>query len=153
MLAFRAVLTDGDVIRNLLARYCALVDSAAWDEVGALFADGSLATEDGTVLARGAEDVAAFYGRGTRVYDGSPRTKHVVANVELSFTADGSSAVARSSYVVLQAIDDVLPLQTIITGRYVDTFVRLGPTSWQWQERRFAVDLVGDLSRHLSYRL
>jgi hypothetical protein len=146
------VLTDGDVIRNLLARYCALVDSASWDEVGALFAAGVLATEDGTVLARGADEVAAFYRRGTLVHERSPRTKHVVANVELSFSGD-DSAVARSSYVVLQALDGVLPLQPIITGRYVDTFVRLGSTSWQWQERRFAVDLVGDLSHHLSYRL
>ena len=147
------MLTDGDVLRNLLARYCSLVDSASWDEVGALFADGWLATEDGTVLARGAEEVAAFYGRGTRLYEGSPRTKHVVANVELSYDDDGSSAVARSSYVVLQAVDGALPLQAIITGRYVDTFVRVGAASWQWQERRFAVDLVGDLSHHLSYRL
>jgi hypothetical protein len=145
------VLTDGDAIRNLLARYCALVDSASWDEVGALFAAGVLATEDGSVLASGADEIAAFYRRGTLVHDGSPRTKHVVTNVELSFSDD--SAVARSSYVVLQAIDGVLPLQPIITGRYVDTFERVGASSWRWQERRFAVDLVGDLSHHLSYRL
>lgn len=147
------MLTDGDAIRNLLARYCGLVDSASWDSVGALFADGWLATDDGTVLARGADDVAAFYGRGTLLHDGSPRTKHIVSNVELSFSGDGSSCEARSSYLVLQGIDAVLPLQPIITGRYVDTFVRVGPASWQWQERRFAVDLVGDLSHHLSYRL
>ena len=147
------MLTDGDAIRNLLARYCALVDAASWESVGALFADGWLAADDGTVLARGADEVAAFYGRGTRLYEGSPRTKHVVSNIELSFAGDGSSCEARSSYLVVQGIEGVLPLQPIITGRYVDRFVRLGASSWQWRERRFAVDLVGDLSHHLSYRL
>ncbi|WP_410968997.1 hypothetical protein, partial [Salmonella sp. SAL4444] len=51
------------------------------------------------------------------------------------------------SYLVLQAVDD-LPLQPIIAGRYVDRFEpdRHGR---HFAERRFGVDLVGDLSRHL----
>ena len=93
---------------------------------------------------------------------------------------------------MLQATDD-LPLQPIITGRYVDRFAPTagdepagsepagdepagdqpaghepaegapggdepapddrGAEAWRFVERRFAVDLVGDLSHHLRYAL
>ena len=144
------MLTDGDAIRNLLGRYCDLVDDGDWDAVGGLFTDGRLATADGVVLAAGATDVAAFYRRGTLLHDGSPRTKHLVTNTALTFLDE--AAVARSSYLVLQSIDGTLPLQPIICGRYEDTFSRAG-LAWRWDERRFSVDLTGDLSQHLSYSL
>jgi hypothetical protein len=54
-----------------------------------------------------------------------------------------------SSYVVLQALDD-LPLQPIVTGRYRDTFGRDSRGEWRFEERRYAIDLAGDLSRHLK---
>ncbi len=144
------MLADGDLIRNLLGRYCDLVDAGDWEGVGLLFAAGALAAEDGTVLASGADEVAEFYRRGTRLHDGSPRTKHLVTNTVLSFDDDSSEAVARSSYLVLLGIDGLEP---IICGRYVDTFERDDVGEWRWRERRFAVDLVGDLSNHLGYSL
>lgn len=122
------------------------MDAADWDGVGELFANGALCTEDGTELARGRGAVAAFYRNGTRLYDGSPRTKHLVLNTVVERLDDGS-ALVRSSFLVLQALDD-FPLQPIITGRYVDRMRDDG-----FLERRFVVDLVGDLSRHLTDEL
>lgn len=147
------MLSDGDLIRNLLGRYCDLVDGGDWVGVGALFADGVLAAEDGTVLASGSAEVAAFYERGTRLHGRTPGTKHVVVNTVLEPVGGEAGALeARSSYVVLQAVDGSMPLQPIITGRYVDRFVRVGgPDGWAWRERRFSVDQVGDLSRHLTW--
>ena len=55
------MLSDGDLVRNLLGRYCERIDAGDFAGIGALFADGHLATEDGTVLATGPEAVAAFY--------------------------------------------------------------------------------------------
>jgi len=149
-------LTDGDRLRNLLGRYCERIDAGDFDGVGALFAGGRLATDDGTVLATGADEVAAFYAKGTRLHDGSPRTKHLVLDTVLAF--EGDTASARSSYVVLQAVDGALALQPIISGRYVDSFERAdapdaAADGWHWRERRFAVDLVGDLAHHLRYAL
>ena len=141
----------GDAVRNLLGTYCDLVDAGDWDAVGALFADGALADEHGTVLAAGAEAVAGFYRSGTRLHDGSPRTKHHVTNTVLDAPAADGSVTARSSYLVLQAVDG-FPLQPIITGRYVDRFEPAGD-GWRFAERRFLVDLVGDLSHHLRYSL
>jgi hypothetical protein len=146
------VLSDGDHVRNLLGRYCERLDAGDLTAVGALFAHGHLATEDGTVLATGADEVADFYRRGTRLHGGSPRTKHLVIDTVLEPAADGAAIVARSSYVVLQAVDRELALQPIIAGRYVDSFDR-GADGWTWVERRFAVDLMGDLSHHLAYQL
>ena len=145
------MLSDGDVIRNLLGQYCERIDAGDFAGVGALFAHGRLATDTGHVLATGADEVTAFYERGTRRHDGEPRTKHLVVDTVLE-PIDADHVEARSSYVVLQAVDGALALQPIITGRYVDRFERAGD-EWTWAERRFAVDLVGDLSHHLAYEL
>jgi hypothetical protein len=147
--------TDGDRIRNLLGRYCDLMDAGDWPGVGALFARGRLVTDDGTELAAGAEAVAEFYARGTQLHDGSPGTKHLVVNTVLGEPAADGTVEARSSYLVLQGVEGV-PLQPIITGRYADQFARNadgGDGGWHFVERAFVVDLVGDLSRHLRYAL
>jgi 3-phenylpropionate/cinnamic acid dioxygenase small subunit len=138
-----------EAIRNLLGRYCELMDAASWPALGELFAAGELVGPDGAVLAAGAAAVAAMYERGTRLYEGSPRTRHITANTIVE--VDGAAATARSSYVVFQAVD-ALALQPIITGRYHDTFVR-APGGWRFARRQFFVDHVGDLSHHLTYEV
>ncbi len=143
------VLSDGDRIRNLLGSYCELVDAGDHAGVGGLFGeDGVLAAEDGTVIARGREAIADFYARTTKRHDGFPRTKHLVASTVLEPGDDGA-VTARSSFLVLQATDG-LPLQPIITGRYVDRFEPDDAGGWRWAERRFTADLVGHLGHHLE---
>ncbi len=154
-------------IRDLLGRYCEAIDLGRFDDVGALFAEGCLADEHGNELARGAPAVSAFFTAGTQLHDGSPRTKHLVINSIFedgddpgSETTSPSSAPsqtrsvvrARSSYLVLQGVEGSA-LQPIIAGRYHDTFVRSGTQRWQFHERRFLVDLMGDLTRHLAFQL
>lgn len=143
---------EGEAIRGLLLDYCERVDAGDWAAVGELFAHGALGDEHGSVIASGAEDVAAFYRRGTQLHDGSPRTKHLVVGTSLAAPAADGTVVARSSYLVLQAVEG-MPLQPIITGRYVDRFARTRAGAWHFVERRFVVDLVGDVSHHLRYPL
>ncbi|MDQ1375016.1 MAG: hypothetical protein QOJ09_2354, partial [Actinomycetota bacterium] len=143
------MLSDGDRIRNLLGRYCDRIDAGDFAAVGELFASGCVADEHGTELARGTEAVAAFFASAARLDDGSPRTKHLVLNSVIDDPEDDGSVTVRSSYVVLQALDG-FPLQPIITGRYIDRFEH-DRHGWHFAERRFAVDLVGDLSRHLTF--
>ena len=143
-----SVLTAGDHIRNLLGRYCACIDVADFDGVGALFARGELAAGplDAPAFAVGAAAVAAFYTAGLQVYDGTLRTKHVVANTVLSEEGDGT-ITATSAYVVLQAVD-AAPLRPIVAGRYVDRFTDDADVGWHFVRRHFTMDLEGDLSHH-----
>jgi hypothetical protein len=41
-----------------------------------------------------------------------------------------------------------LPLQPILAGRYHDRFVRTEGV-WRFSERRYLIDLVGDVSHHM----
>ncbi|MDX6276013.1 MAG: hypothetical protein QOJ72_141 [Nocardioidaceae bacterium] len=142
-------LTDGDHIRSLLGTYCRLIDAGDFSGLGALMADAVLMIDDGTVIATGADEVAALYRAIVRLHDdGTPGTQHVVANTVLE-EIDGGAIRARSAYVVFQAVPDV-PLQPVVTGSYVDTFV-VGPGGgWRFAERRFSIGRSGDLSHHLS---
>ena len=144
-------LSDGDHVRNLLGRYCERIDAGDLVGVGELFAHGRLAAGDGPAFASGSAAVAAFYAGTVALHDGSPRTKHLVVDTVLDVSAGDGTITARSSYLVLQAVDG-LPLQPIIAGRYVDRFARTHTAdgSWHFLERRFHVDLVGDLSHHLA---
>ena len=145
-----AVLTAGDQIRNLLGRYCERIDAGDFDGLGELFARGCMAAgePDAAPFVSGADAVAAFYAKGTQLYDGSPRTKHLVVDTVLAEPADDGSITARSSYLVLQAVEG-FALQPIITGRYVDRFELDDGGEWFFARRHFAVDLMGDLSHHL----
>lgn len=142
------MLSDTDQIRNLLGRYCDLMDAADFEGIGALFFEASLAAGDGPAFASGPDEIARFFARGTQLHDGSPRTKHLVVNTVIDEPDADGIVVARSSYLVLQAVEG-FALQPLITGRYVDRFAH-GGGGWYFVERRFHVDLVGDLTHHLA---
>jgi 3-phenylpropionate/cinnamic acid dioxygenase small subunit len=138
-------------IRNLLGRYCELMDAGHFAGLAELFAHATLADEHGTVFATGAEEVHRMWEAQTIRYpgpDGSPRTRHVTANPVIDVEEDLGIAQVSSSYVVFQGTDD-LPLQPIVTGRYFDTFTRGADQMWHWTQRRYAIDHAGDLSHHL----
>ena len=140
-----------EAIRNLLGRYCELMDAGDFAGLGDLLDDAVLADEHGTEVARGGDAVQALYEQ-TRLHDGSPRTRHLTTNSIIEVDEVRGTATARSAYVVLQATD-ALHLQPIIAGRYADAFKRHPDGEWRFAERRFAVDLVGDLSHHLGYEV
>ena len=137
-----------EAIRNLLGRYCELMDAGDFAGLGALFSAARMVEEHGHLVAEGADGVERLYASGTQLYDSSPRTRHVTTNTIIEVDDDGGGATARSSYVVFQGVDG-FALQPIITGRYRDRFVFDG--AWQFAERCFYVDQVGDLSHHLTY--
>jgi 3-phenylpropionate/cinnamic acid dioxygenase small subunit len=137
-----------EAIRNLLGRYCELMDAGEFDDLAGLFADARMSDEHGTVFARGSEQIAAMWHRQTVLYDGSPRTRHITANPIIEVDDAAGNAIVRSTYVVFQGAEDLL-LQPIITGRYADRFVRGDDGTWRWDERSYAIDHLGDLSHHL----
>lgn len=142
-------LTDGDQVRGLLGTYCRLIDAGDFAGVGRLMADAVLMTEDGTVVATGADEVTRLYaGLVTTHDDGTPGTQHVVANTVLE-ELEGGAIRARSAYLVFQALPD-LPLQPILTGSYLDTFDTDDSGRWRFRERRFGIGRAGTLDHHLA---
>ncbi len=139
-------------IRRLLYVYCELMDAGDFDALAELFAGAVLTDERGNVVADGRDAMLRLWRGGTRLYDGSPRTRHITANSIIDVADDERSATARSTYVVFQATD-ALPLQPIITGRYRDRFARGDQRGWRFTERCFVVDHMGDLSHHLRYEV
>jgi hypothetical protein len=141
------VRSDADQIRDLLYAYCWHMDRGEFDALGALFAHalmGDGTTLDGLTLS-GTDTIAALYRDGCILYDGVPHTKHVCTNAIVEFD-DDDHATSRSCFLVEQQLDD-FPLQPIVCGRYHDRFERVDG-EWRFTERRFFVDLVGDVSRH-----
>ena len=142
-------LTDGDHIRGLLGTYCQLIDAGDFAGVGRLMADAVLMTDDGTVVATGADEVTRLYaGLVTTHDDGTPGTQHVVANTVLE-ELEGGAIRARSAYLVFQAVPE-LPLQPILTGSYLDTFGTGSDGRWRFRERRFGIRRSGNLDHHLA---
>ena len=137
-------------IRNLLGRYCELMDGGNFAGLAAMFANADLADQDGNVFATGAAAMQQMWEAQTTIYDGSPRTRHITANPVIEVNPEAGTASCSSSYVVFQGVDD-FPFQPIISGRYVDRFARDDSGAWQFAERRYAVDHVGDLSHHLKF--
>ncbi len=146
------MLTAGDQIRNLLEEYCDLVDAGDLEGVGVLMADAGLHTLDGTEIARGAREVTDLYRSLVQLHDdGTPRTQHVVSNVRLTPQDDGP-VQSQSVFVVLQATEE-LPLQPVITGRYVDLFAPDGEGGWRFARRAFGPALTGNLTQHMEIEL
>lgn len=144
------VLTDGDRIRGLLGTYCRLIDAGDFAGIGALFAHATLRDESGVVIATGAAETEALYAGTTRRHaDGTPLTQHLIVNTTFDDGTAEDEAVARSSYVVLQATPE-LRLQPVITGSYVDTFARVDG-QWRFTDRTFSIGRTGDLSQHLTF--
>jgi len=135
-------------ITNLVHRYAELVDLGDFDGVGHLLADAEVGSEDAPGTLSGHDAVEHMFTSTTRRYpDGTPRTKHVTTNCIVEVDEEAGTGTCRSYFTVLQQVP-ALPLQPIIAGRYHDRFVREDEV-WRFAERRFWIDLVGDLSQHL----
>jgi 3-phenylpropionate/cinnamic acid dioxygenase small subunit len=142
---------DWQAISRLLTRYAELIDAGRFSEAAAMFEHSTYAVrrDQGGISAsyHGATEVMAFFS-GTIIHeDGTPRTRHLVTNVEIEL--DGDSASARSYVTVLQQTE-LLPLQPIASGRYLDRFERVDG-EWRFAERIVTGFLLGDRSQHVKW--
>jgi SnoaL-like protein len=79
--------------------------------------------------------------------DGTPRTKHVLGNIEVDVDAADGTACAGCTFVVLQALPGEA-LQAVLSGRYRDRF-EIVDGEWRFVERVVHPDLLGDLRHHM----
>jgi uncharacterized protein (TIGR02246 family) len=143
---------DEEAIRALVMAYAERLDAGDLDGVAALFERGSFRSgRDGTVRS-GRDEVRRMYDQVLISPDGTPRTKHVIANLTVSIDEASDAARASCSFTVVQAEPDG-PLRAVLAGRYDDRFERDGPDGpWRFHERTVHPDLIGDLSRHMGTR-
>ena len=138
--------SDYFAIQNLLNSYPYALDSGDFDAVGRLLGEAVVISGGELMADRDAAAVARAFSAWVLTYpDGTPRTRHYLAN--LIIDADGpAGAVARSYVVVLQQAPDQA-LQPVICGDYRDT-LRKVDGRWRIVERRMGNDLIGDLAHH-----
>ena len=141
-------------IANLLYRYAELMDAGDFAGAADLFAHAVIIVDPtpGAPTLDAAGILAVWEQYVVRYDDGTPRTKHVVTNPIIDIDEQADTATARSYYTVLQQVHEQ-PLRPIVAGRYHDRFVRV-EGQWRFSERNYALmDLVGDLSAHMTMPL
>ncbi len=143
---------DSTQLSNLIARYAELIDLGDLAGAADLLADAAIGAGDSASLMTGRDAILGLYASTTRIHpDGTPGTKHITTNLIIDIDDGGGAATARSYWTVLQAVAG-LPLQPILAGRYHDRFERR-TGGWRFAERRYLVDLVGDVRHHMLTEL
>ena len=144
---------DKLAITELLYRYAELIDAGDFDGVGQLLARATFGGT-GPQGVSGASKIAKLFASTTRRYPehgNTPRTRHLVLNpiVEISTEISAArTATSRSTFCVVQNTETV-PLQPIVVGRYFDSFT-CDDDGWHFTERKVEVQMVGDVSDHLT---
>lgn len=138
-----------DAVTALVHAYAELLDAGDLDGVARLFARAVWRSPQHPEGRQGIEAVRRVYD-GVRLYDGSPRTKHVISNLVVEVDDGAGSASSRCSFTVLHGVETG-SARPILSGRYNDAFARDhgdDAAGWHFTERATLVDLVGDVSGH-----
>ena len=141
-------MTDLGEITALIHAYAARLDAGDLDGVAALFEHATWRSDATRAVLRGTDQVRAVYDR-VHLYEGSPRTKHLITNLCIDMEPGADSAGADCYFTVLQGIVPGEPIQTILSGRYEDRFERVSGT-WRFSDRLIIVDLAGDQRKHFG---
>lgn len=148
-----ARLISAEEIRDLIFEYTNRLDAGDLDGMAELFTYSYFGTADrfGNLqgeLVYGSGPVLAQYQDFTRIHHdiGTPRTKHLTANVRVQVNADNTRATS-TSYVLVMQQTPRLPLQAVVTSRNFDQLERHNGI-WRFSQRLICVDHAGDLSEH-----
>lgn len=141
--------TDYFEIQNLIYEYAVRLDQGDLDGVGRLFAHADVHLPGRSApVSNNPKLLSELFRDFVRLYDGKPRTRHMMSNVQIRPNGP-NRAVAHVYVMVFQQTAD-LPLQPIIGGDYKDRFEKVDNV-WRFSERTIANDLYGDLSAHGKY--
>ncbi len=134
-------------ITRLINLYGFTIDTGDLQGFADLFEHGEW-TVEGTEPNIGTQQVLDALST-VRIYeDGTPRTKHVVSNLDLNID-EGDDTAESQCYVTVFQQTDAFPLQPIFCGHYFDSFVRVDG-EWRYSRRLIRYMMVGDLSAHLN---
>lgn len=136
-----------DQLRALTYEYTFRLDGGDFAGVAELLAAGSLrmsAQGMGEQAMHGAAEIERFYSNQVVTYDGDPRTRHLISNHVLD--VDGDSAHGRCYFTVLMK-PPRQPIQTVVCGRYFDSFERVAG-AWRFREKIIRVDYLTAIAEH-----
>jgi len=135
-------------ILSLLNNYCYCVDTGDLDGFIKLYENGEWSV-DGSPVSRGGKEIYDNVISNIIIYDdGTPKTKHMTANIEL--TIDEANGVANCQrYITVMQQTEAFPLQAIFSGHYFDEFVNENG-EWRYATTVIRHPLVGDMSQHMK---
>lgn len=133
-------------IRHLLAAYTHNLDYGKVEANAELLAHARFEVPNGVIT--GPDNIAHFLRTNLQYHeDSTPRTWHAVSNVLIDIESD-TSAKSVCYFTVHQEAPG-LPLQPIVTGRYIDSF-EFVDGSWRFASRALEPRLFGDISHHVA---
>ncbi len=134
-----------EAIRNLLARYSFLLDSANYAKWGELFGADATLELNGAVWARGGEGIAkkmsdlmATQPKPITGFAGDHMYRHIFTNVLIDVDEAAGAAEAESYFFVLHVDKGSAPAIRG-GGRYHDKFARTGG-AWHFTAKRMVFD-------------
>ena len=137
-----------DEIMSLLNRYCYTVDTGNLEGFIELYENAEWYVE-GSEPNRGGKEIMDNVISNIILYeDGTPKTRHITANVELDIDEQAGTASGQRYITVMQQTDS-FPLQPIFSGHYFDEFVKEDGT-WRFAKTVIRHPLVGDMSVHMK---
>jgi hypothetical protein len=130
-----------DEITHLMSRYGFTIDTGDLDGFAGLFEHGEWNIE-GMQPRFGKPDMLDWSQNVIIYDDGTPRTKHISANVDLEVDEEAGTGRSQCYVTVLQQTD-TFPLQVIFSGHYFDDFERVDE-KWRFAKRvvRYALELT-----------
>ena len=134
-------------INSLLNQYSLTLDTGQIEQCAELFSHAEFEIE-GVATVQGKEGVQALFSGIILYEDGTPRTKHLISNVDIRIADDGVSASSSSYLTVMQRVGDA-PLRPIFSGIYSDKFAWI-EGEWVFTSRVISQPLIGDMNLHLT---
>jgi hypothetical protein len=140
-------MSSREEILSLMNTYGFTIDTGDLDSFAGLFEHGEWGINGSQPFVGKKQFLDAL--QNVKIYeDGTPRTKHVTANVELDIDEVAGTATSQCYVTVFQQTDD-FPLQAIFSGHYFDDFEKVNER-WRFKKRDIRYNLVGDMSAHLK---
>src|SRR5258707_978316 len=124
-----SVLEEKDAIRELIARYCFLIDNAEFDAWAATFTEDAVFEVVGLFKFEGRASIREFANHIPKNERGLPGMKHCTLNQIIAVSGDTATATC---YLLL--IREGTPLHVDIAGRYEDELVKQSG-SWLLKRR------------------
>lgn len=132
---------DRWAIEELIHLYAWYIDESDFESMATLFAHGEW------FGCQGSSDVLAWMRQNVVLYDGSPRTHHVVSNIQIALGQDLRHAQSRSYITVFHQMPEERGISVIAANAYFDEFEK-EDGQWRFTRRRIKRRLVGEAERH-----